>query len=551
MSKRPPILLGSIAGLLVTAPLLAVMYAATQLIDLPFVPFDFFDWITRIMPGPLVTFGIDAMINVLTALGISVADTAKTAEHLMAIGIILLLGVLIGAAFFAVLNRLPARSTLMVGLGLGALVGVAAAVLSASIGQWKANVVLQLIWVVGLLSAWGAALHWLYNRLAGVPKSDTAAFAAARGEELTFKQVNRRQFLIRMGTTAAAITVVGTGLGAAIAAANKRREMVALSVPLETHTAESIDPAAPLPNANDPVVPAPGTRPELTPVEEHYKVFIRTLPSRVDIEGWRLPITGLVDNPLELSLDDLRSNYEPIHRYVTLSCISNRVGGDLIGTTLWTGASFKQVLADAGVQPDAQFVVIESEDGFYETVSLDMINADERIMLTYDWNGAPLPYDHGAPLRIYIPDRFGMKQPKWITSMRVVAAYEPGYWVERGWSEIAQMRATSVIDTVAVQDKYEQDGQVYVPIGGIAHAGDRGISEVEVRIDGGDWTPAELRAPISDTTWVIWRYDLPFQAGEHTFEVRCFEGSGAQQLVEINPPRPDGATGLHAVEATL
>jgi hypothetical protein len=223
----------------------------------------------------------------------------------------------------------------------------------------------------------------------------------------------------------------------------------------------------------------------------------------------------------------------------------------LIGTTLWTGVSLQDVLAEVGVQPEARYLHITSADGFYEDIDLELINSDDRIMLCHSWDGNPLPSDHGFPLRIWIPDRYGMKQPKWITGIEVSDEYQEGYWVERGWDEVAQVKTTSVIDTVAVDAIYESGGQRMVPIGGIAFSGDRGISKVEVRMDGGSWQEAQLRTPLSETTWVIWRYDWPFNEGSHTFEVRCAEGDGTPQIEASTSARPDGSTGIHNREAEL
>jgi hypothetical protein len=168
-------------------------------------------------------------------------------------------------------------------------------------------------------------------------------------------------------------------------------------------------------------------------------------------------------------------------------------------------------------------------------------------MLAYAWDGVPLTREHGFPLRIYIPDIYGMKQPKWIESIEATDHWEPGYWVERGWNKVAQMHATSVIDTVAVDmNIIGADQRKLVPIGGIAHAGARGVSKVEVRVDDGPWQEAVLRAPLSQLTWVLWRYDWPFQPGKHTFTVRCYEGSGTPQITTLSPAEPNGATGLHS-----
>jgi hypothetical protein len=138
-----------------------------------------------------------------------------------------------------------------------------------------------------------------------------------------------------------------------------------------------------------------------------------------------------------------------------------------------------------------------------------------------------------------------MKQPKWIEAIDVTDRWEPGYWVARGWDRTARMKATSVIDTVAAASSAPgAGGRGLVEIGGIAHAGARGISSVELQVDGGAWRPARLRTPLSDLTWVIWRYDWPFEPGPHTFTVRCIDGRGAPQLVEPAPPHPSGASGL-------
>ncbi len=240
-----------------------------------------------------------------------------------------------------------------------------------------------------------------------------------------------------------------------------------------------------------------------------------------------------------------------MNRYVTLACISNPVGGDLISTTLWTGASLRDVLERAGLKATATHVKITSADGFYETVAIKLIYSERRVMLAYNWDGIPLLHKHGFPLRIYIPDRYGMKQPKWITDIEVVDRDEDGYWVARGWDKDAIMKATAVVDVVASDMTADQGGVTVVPVGGIAHAGAKGISTVEVRVDDGPWVAAQLRQPLSDTTWVIWRYDWPFEPGRHTFAVRCTDGDGTLQDEARAGSHPSGATGIHKVTRSL
>ncbi len=542
---------GAFVGGMLTASLTGIMYLADQLAGLPFAPFELFNWLVRELPGGVVTFGIDAMIDTMRFLGISVVDTAKTAERAMAILQFLAIGAVIGAIFFAMTKARRIKSGPLSGLVAGAIFGLPLSIIYLSV-TLSDSPAMGFIWILSLLLIWGIFLSLVQNRLEEIEPAGEAEPEPVSGEAPPVAEVTklgRRQFLIRLGATTATITVVGGGLGAVLAAAERRRQ--------EQEVAENIDlPAEPIsqptrPNSDAEFVPAPGTRPEITPTDDHYKVFIQTQPIYIDGASWVLPITGLVDNPLTLTVDDFQNNYESRDQYVTISCISGRIGTDLIGTKLWTGVSVQDVLADAGVQENARYLFIKSADGFYETVDLDLINADERIMFCYSWDGRPLPKDHGYPLRIWIPDRYGMKQPKWITEIEVVDEYREGYWVERNWDEVAQVKTTSVIDTVAVDNLIQAGEQTLVPLGGIAFSGDRGISKVEVRVDGGPWQEAQLRDPLSETTWVIWRYEWPFSEGKHTFEVRTAEGDGTPQIEERTGNRPSGATGIHSRDARL
>ena len=525
---------GGLAAGLLTPPLVGLIYLLDRLAGLPFAPFAFFDWVARVLPGPVVTFGIDLMIDGLRLVGMSVAAAAKTAEQVGAILMFFSIGVVVSAIFFTVLKSRRVDPKPFSGLMLGAIFGLPMAVIGLSTGQSSPFALWGILFP---FLAWGIVCVPVYHRLRinadGLITEDEVRWA---------KVIGRRQFLIRLGAVAATITVLSSGVGGVLAQRDRRHINQAIAGTMDDSNMRA---RGPLPNADDPVVPALGTRPEFTPVKDHYKVFLNTEPTVIDIATWSLPITGLVDNPLLLTLDDIQSNYQSQDQYVTLSCISGRIGTDLISTTWWTGVSLQKILADVQLRPDARYLIITSGDGFYETVDLDLIASDERIMLAYAWDGLPIPFDHGFPLRIWLPDHYGMKQPKWITGMEVVSEYQPGYWVERSWDKEARVKATSVIDTVAVKDLVEIDGQFLIPIGGIAFAGDRGISKVEVSVDDGPWQEARLRAPLSATTWVIWRYEWPFAEGQHTFEVRCAEVDGTPQIEEDRGNRPCGATGIH------
>ncbi len=294
------------------------------------------------------------------------------------------------------------------------------------------------------------------------------------------------------------------------------------------------------------LLPAPGTRAELTPNEDFYRIDINTRPPVLQQETWQLEVSGLFENPQALSLDELMA-YPTVTQTITIGCISNRVGGDLIGTSNWTGVRLRDLVEEWGIKPSAQALYVEAADGFYETVVKEDF-MDPRSLLVYGMNGETLPVEHGFPLRIYIPNRYGMKQPKWITRIEAVDEWEAGYWVTRGWSREARPKTVSVIDAIATERA--EDGTV--PVGGIAWAGDRGIERVEVQVDGGEWQEAQLRLPtLSPLTWVLWRYDWPATAGRHTLSVRATDGTGELQSDRVRGVRPDGATGYQSRDVTI
>ncbi len=536
-SSKPALLTGAFVGLLLTAPLIALLYLAAGLLGTPFVPFDIFDWLARVLPGGLVTFGIDTIVSVIVALNLEdTSGTAKIAEHILALLLFLLIGALVGVLLFAFLRRRHTVS-LIPGLIVGALMGAPAAILSAVQNQTaSADPLISLAWILLAFLVWGATYSWVYNKLTQSTPIDS--------EDAQVIPIDRRGFLIRLGSATAAITVVGASVGLLSDGGGE----IALD---EETLARPWSADNPLPNRDAALEPAPGTRSEFTLVREHYRIDINSLPPVIREENWTLSITGLVAEPLELTLQDIREKYQPLDQMITLSCISNGVGGDLIGTQRWTGVPLKQIIDDARPHENASQLHIFSADGFDEYLSRSMVNTDERVMLAYDWDGLPLPKAHGYPLRVFIPDRYGMKQPKWIVTIELTDEEDEGYWVRRGWDPLAQVQSTSVVDTVAVDALVTKGDQKLVPVGGIAYAGKRGISKVEVQVDDGEWHEASLRDPISDLTWVLWRYDWPFQAGQHTFYVRCVDGQGRQQIETSRDIRPSGATGIDRKQANL
>jgi DMSO/TMAO reductase YedYZ molybdopterin-dependent catalytic subunit len=557
-NKRPGLGYGIVTGVLIALAVIAIFFAANALFRLPLLPINVMDWLPNNLPNELLNAGKDAMVSILTAISPTDVDgVAKTAEGI--IGTSTLFGVIV-VAVVAIFLIARGRDDINAGTSTGVIAGLVLGILfalmyfSLPVVQFERSsyMVLDGAFIVGLFIAAGYAAGRIFDRLSLMAATPNAG-------EVSAQELNRRQFLVRVGGATATLTVAG-----AVVSLLANNSSGPTGEALESGTG---DPAAtpdnqtasanPTPTGPIETVglvsdlePAPGTRPEITPLEQHYRIDIVARPPEIDASTWTLPLVGLVNSPQNLTLDEIRE-MPSMSRIVTMSCISNTVGGDLISTTKWTGVKMQDLIKLAQPTNEATQLKITCADGFDEYVSLSLINTDERIMLAYEWDDRPLLQKHGFPVRIHIPNHYGMKQPKWITNIEFVAEWEEGYWVRRGWSEAALVQHTSVIDTVASLDAFETDGATYIPIGGIAYSGDRGISTVEVSVDGGEWMPAAIKEPLGDNTWYLWRYDWPFTAGAHSFEVRCVDGSGTPQRTDITPQRPDGATGIHRISRIL
>ena len=276
---------------------------------------------------------------------------------------------------------------------------------------------------------------------------------------------------------------------------------------------------------------------EITPNKDFYQVSKNAFDPQVDPRGWKLEVAGLVDNPLEISYYEIRE-LPFVEQYATLACISNEVGGDLIGTALWRGVRLKQVLEKAGLKPGVVDVILRARDDYSDSIPIDRAVADGTL-LVYEMNGEPLTPEHGSPLRLLVPGIYGMKNVKWITRIEAVDFDFRGYWQRRGWDDRAEYKTLSRIDVPDSQVKGETS------IAGIAFAGDRGISKVEVSMDAGaTWQLAEIKQPLSSFSWVLWRLPwTPGQPGKHRLTVRATDGRGQTQTSQYAPPAPSGSSG--------
>lgn len=288
-----------------------------------------------------------------------------------------------------------------------------------------------------------------------------------------------------------------------------------------------------------------GPVPEITPVADFYQVSKNFVDPTVSPQGWSLRVGGLVEHPLSLSLDELRK-LPSTTETVTLECISNQVGGLLMSTGRFTGTSLRDLVAMAGPTPAATTVSFRARDGYTESLPLALVMASPEILVAHLLDGQPLPTSHGFPARMLVPGRYGMKGPKWLEEVRLVATAEGGYWEAQGWDPQAVVRTTARFDT-------PREGATLrlgpVTLAGVAFAGARGVQAVEWSADdGASWTPAELRQPLSRFTWVLWRAVwTPQREGVHALQVRARDGTGELQSPRREPSFPKGAAGYHRI----
>ena len=402
-------------------------------------------------------------------------------------------------------------------------------------------------WLTMSSLLWGIGLAWGVDRY-------TYTFSE---EENT----SRRRVIGQLTVGSLALSLMAYGFGRRFGA-QPRPDGVAQGL----LTPEPTNPIPTTPPTSTGFVPVPGTRPEITPIEDFYRVDINLLPpgdeefldssdplvQRLLAQGgetdlpaatYVLAIEGMVKKPLLLSLEDLRA-YPKFEQFATLTCISNPVGGDLIDTTLFEGARLKDVLVDAELESGVVDIKFTCVDGYSESLPLESALHDETL-LCYSMGNKPLSRSHGSPIRLYTPNRYGMKNPKWIIKIEAIDTDYKGFWVQRGWSEKAWVKTTSVVDTTVT------DEANLTQVGGIAFAGARGIQSVELSVDEGPWKRVELDRPVSPLTWVIWRSSLDLASGEHLITVRAIDGEGETQTEERSPTHPSGASGYHTKTFTV
>ncbi|HEX5892181.1 MAG TPA: sulfite oxidase [Nitrososphaeraceae archaeon] len=295
---------------------------------------------------------------------------------------------------------------------------------------------------------------------------------------------------------------------------------------------------------------------EITSTDLFYRVDINPIPPTVDVNSWRLEIKGLVSQTLTINYEELRA-MPSVQQIATLECISNKIGNDLIGTAIWNGIRLKDLLEKSEVKPDARYIVFRCADGYDVGIPLQR-GLQEGSILAYGMNGEMLTTKHGYPVRAIIPGLYGMMNPKWITEIELVGEIYEGYWQKKGWANNAQYNTHSFIvipGNDPVRKVFRNLGALNIvvgeeiPIAGVAFAGDRGVSKVEVSSDGGaTWKEARIKDPLSPYTWVLWATELNVtMKGNYKIIVRATDKTGKIQSAEVRDPFPNGAMGYHVV----
>ncbi|GAB3684001.1 molybdopterin-dependent oxidoreductase [Saccharopolyspora tripterygii] len=347
----------------------------------------------------------------------------------------------------------------------------------------------------------------------------------------------RRAFLLTAGGLAAGSLIAGFG-GTALARrpAGRAREALAGRLPAPQ----------PVPAGAD--FARAGTPTFRTPNADFYRVDTALVVPRVDPDAWRLRVSGMVGRELELSLDDLLRRRQET-RTVTLTCVSNEVGGPYVSTADFTGVPIRDLLRETGVLPGAEQVFSTSEDGYTAgTPIAALTDPDRPALLAYGMNGQPLPAEHGFPVRMVVSGLYGfVSATKWLTDLELTTFDRQTYWEQRGWAQQAPIKVQSRIDRPKPFEK--------VPAGrftaaGTAWAQPHGVDRVEVRVDGGPWREAQLSTEVSGHTWRMWRVELDLPSGGHTVECRATDRTGETQTPQRVPTVPDGATGWHSIFCT-
>ncbi len=466
------------------------------------------NWVIDSVPGPVKDWAI------------SVFGTADKA--------VLIIGICVVTVVVGALVGLAARRWFSIAIAafiaFGAF-GAFAAVRDPAVSFALAVIPAGLAAITGL-----AALQWLLG-------------PAPAGAVAEATDASRRRFILGLGAVVG-MAVVAAGVGRYLVEKGKQvvagRDQVQLPSPAEA--------VAPFPSPAE--LDLDGLSPTITPNADFYRIDTAISVPRVELPEWTLSFSGMVDRPYSLTYADLLE-MRMVERYVTLSCVSNPVGGGLVGNAKWLGVPLSELLDRAGVVEGAEQIVGRSVDDFTVGFPLEAAYDGRDALLAVGMNDEPLPFEHGFPARLVVAGLYGyVSATKWISEVELTRwdSFD-AYWIPRGWSKEAPVKTQSRIDTVPDGARLEAGPR---QVAGVAWAPHRGISRVEVQLgEDADWVEAELSESLSDNSWRQWVVDWDPSPGAYQVRVRATDGEGDTQTDEIVPPAPNGATGWHTVSVQV
>ncbi|SEJ25186.1 DMSO/TMAO reductase YedYZ, molybdopterin-dependent catalytic subunit [Arthrobacter sp. yr096] len=495
-----------------------------------------------IAAGELIAGLLSPLVSPVTALGGAVIDAVPPGVKDLAVQlfgtadkIVLIASIGVVAGFLAAIAGVLERRRTGWGLvlaGLAGAAGLTAVVTRAQAGPQAALAPIAAAVVTMLL------LRALIRRL--------TTWAPSHGrppqQDGEPAPLARRSFLNAIAGTSIAAVVAGTVtavLTRATAVASGFRGSMTL----------------PAPSAAPQAIPAgaslalDGISPLVTPNADFYRIDTALTVPAIDPPAWKLKVTGMVEQEIELDFATLLA--KPMtERHITIACVSNNVGGDLIGNARWLGWPVRELLALARPQAGADMVLSTSNDGWTASTPLEALTDDRDALLAIGMNGEPLPLEHGFPVRMIVPGLYGfVSATKWLTELKVTRfADDVAYWTPRGWSDHGPIKTQSRID-VPRNGRTVQAGTVQ--FGGVAWAQHRGITRVELRVNRGPWEQATLASPISTDTWYQWQLGLDLSSGDYEIQVRATDSTGQPQTEDKAPVAPDGATGYHTISVKV
>jgi DMSO/TMAO reductase YedYZ molybdopterin-dependent catalytic subunit len=511
-------------------------YIGTVLLGLPYPPEEILQLMIALVPGSIQSVAVETLQE-YAKYGAFVFAAALYSTFYGFVGV--LVGFVSRKNFQKKIGQsiiISTTVTTLIGLGLAAPLATTVSILSTTIG-WMMDVALLVIVNLGYA---GIFVYLARSELAGAERVPT--------QELELAASRSRRGFLKKAVIAAAVVIVAGVVSRIVPAIFSGQPLVRSGTSIRVNPqSEDVDSDLPPIFRDSRITDLVGS--EVTDNRVFYRVDINAIPPQLDFDKWSLKISGKVSNPTIFT----KSSFLALptkDEYATLECVSNTINppGGLISDAKWTGVPLATILNQAGLTSDAKFVVFRCADGY--TVGIPLERAMQPgALLVYKMNDQALPTEHGFPLRAMVPGVYGMMNAKWITEIEAMDHVYLGYWQDRGWSNDAKIKTTSII----YYPPSQVQGNGPLPIAGTAFAGDRGISKVEVSTDGGNtWNPAILKKPRSPCSWILWAYEwTPAQKGNYTVMVRATDGNGQPQESNSVQPFPDGASGYHSVQVTV